>query len=95
MKKRIVSVGICLAMLAGMVVTGCGSTKEGTLNLYTWADMFPQEVLDDFEEEYNIKINYTNFTYDEDMLAKLEETKGGDYDFVIADDYILDRKSVV
>lgn len=25
-----------------------------------------------------------------DMLAKLEETQGGDYDFVIADDYILE-----
>lgn len=64
---------------------------EGTeLNLYTWADMFPQEVLDDFEDQTGIEINYSNFDYDEDMLAKLEETNGGDYDFVIADDYILE-----
>ena len=37
-----------------------------------------------------IRINYSNFDYDEDMLAKLEETKGGDYDLVIADDYIIE-----
>jgi spermidine/putrescine transport system substrate-binding protein len=67
------------------------SSLSGTsLNLYTWDGMFPQEVLDGFEEEYGVKINYSNFDYDEDMLAKLEETKGGEYDFVIADDYILE-----
>lgn len=60
------------------------------LNLFTWAGMFPQEVLDGFEEETGVKINYSNFDYDEDMLAKLEEAEGGDYDFIIADDYILE-----
>ncbi|MDD3205091.1 MAG: spermidine/putrescine ABC transporter substrate-binding protein [Lachnospiraceae bacterium] len=63
---------------------------SGELNLYTWDGMFPQEVLDGFEEETGVKINYSNFDYDEDMLAKLEETKGGDYDLVIADDYIIE-----
>jgi spermidine/putrescine transport system substrate-binding protein len=68
-----------------------GNSISGTsLNLYTWDGMFPQEVLDGFEEEYGVNINYSNFDYDEDMLAKLEETNGGDYDFVIADDYILE-----
>lgn len=104
MKRRLISAALVLAMLAG-VIGGCGSSKEGTgtevpeqykdlegtsLNLYTWADMFPQEVLDNFEKQYGVKINYSNFDYDEDMLAKLEETNGGDYDFVIADDYILE-----
>lgn len=63
---------------------------SGELNLYTWDGMFPQEVLDGFTKETGVKINYSNFDYDEDMLAKLEETKGGDYDLVIADDYIIE-----
>ena len=62
----------------------------GEMNLYTWDGMFPQEILRAFEEETGVRINYSNFDYDEDMLAKLEETQGGDYDFVIADDYILE-----
>ncbi|MDO5572716.1 MAG: spermidine/putrescine ABC transporter substrate-binding protein [bacterium] len=73
-----------------LLLGGCGSSKGGELNLYTWDGMFPQEVLTGFEKETGIKINYSNFDYDEDMLAKLEETKGGDYDLVIADDYIID-----
>ena len=62
------------------------SLKGTTLNLYTWDGMFPQEVLDGFTKKTGVKINYTNFDLDETMLAKLEETKGGDYDIVVADD---------
>ncbi len=67
-----------------------GGAAGGELNLYTWDGMFPQEILTGFEEETGIRINYSNFSYDEDMLAKLEETKGGDYDLVFADDYIIE-----
>lgn len=97
MKKQI---AIFMVLILGMsVLSACGKksdTKEGKssiskeLNLYTWEGMFPQEVLDGFEEETGIKIYYSNFDYNEDMLAKLEETKGGDYDLVIGDDYIID-----
>ena len=63
---------------------------DKTLNLYTWQGMFPQEVLDGFTEETGIAVNYANFDYDETMLAKLEAAEGGDYDVVIADDYIIE-----
>lgn len=82
----LLSAAMCCTLLAG-----CGASEDkGELNLYTWAGMFPQEILDGFEEETGIRINFSHFDYDEDMLAKLEETKGGDYDFVIADDYIIE-----
>ena len=67
-----------------------GDIAGTTLNIYTWADMFPDEVLNGFEDEYAVKVQYSNFDYDEDMLFKLEETNGGDYDLVVADDYILE-----
>lgn len=87
MKKRI---AVLLSMvLALTMLAGCGS-DGGELNLFTWDGMFPQEILDGFEEETGVRINFSHFDYDEDMLAKLEETQGGDYDFVIADDYIIE-----
>ena len=91
MKKK-----LAMLLAATMLVTlftGCGAggkEDKGELNLYTWDGMFPQEILDGFEKETGIRINYSNFDYDEDMLAKLEETRGGDYDLVIADDYIIE-----
>jgi spermidine/putrescine-binding protein len=66
------------------------SAARGQLNLFTWAEMFPQEVLDEFEASTGFRINYVNFDYDETMLTRLETTGGGDYDLVIADDYIIE-----
>ena len=78
----------------GTSSTGGGDTSSATgggeLNLYTWEGMFPQEVLTAFTEETGIKVNYSSFDTDETMLAKLETAKGGDYDVVIADDYIIE-----
>ncbi len=71
-------------------VSGAAGTASTELNLYTWEGMFPQEVLDAFTEETGIKINYSSFDTDETMLAKLETANGGDYDVVIADDYIIE-----
>lgn len=88
MKRRIALLMSVVLMMA--LFTGCGSAEDKTLNLFTWDGMFPQEILAGFEEETGIRINYSNFDYDEDMLAKLEETEGGDYDLVIADDYIIE-----
>lgn len=76
---------------SGAQQTGENKPEEGgELVLYTWENMFPQEVLDGFTQETGIKINYANFDYDETMLARLEAAKGGDYDVVIADDYIIE-----
>lgn len=83
---------ILASALAASMVSGCSSSAKsgGTFTLYTWEGMFPQEILDGFEAETGITINYQNFDYNETMLAKLQTTKGGDYDLVIADDYIID-----
>ncbi|MBR6500108.1 MAG: spermidine/putrescine ABC transporter substrate-binding protein [Firmicutes bacterium] len=93
--KKILTLLLCLVMVLGLL-TGCGGgDSEGDvttseMNLFTWDGMFPQEVLDEFEAETGIRIYYSNFDTDEAMLAKLEETQGGDYDLVIADDYIIE-----
>lgn len=88
MKKTL---AMLLAVLICMSVLGSTACADGpTLNLYTWAEMFDPDVIADFEKETGITVNYTNFDYDETMLAKLESTKGGEYDLVIADDYIIE-----
>jgi len=66
-----------------------GGSKQKTFTLYTWAEMFPQDILDGFEKASGYKINYVNFDYDETMLTKLEQSGGSGYDLVIADDYII------
>ncbi|MBO5666358.1 MAG: spermidine/putrescine ABC transporter substrate-binding protein, partial [Firmicutes bacterium] len=93
--KKMMALLLCLVMMLGLL-SGCGggdsegAETTGEMNLFTWDGMFPQEVLDEFEAETGIRIYYSNFDTDEAMLAKLEETQGGDYDLVIADDYIIE-----
>lgn len=88
--KKVAALLMSVVMVA-VLLAGCGKDKaEGELNLFTWDGMFPQEILDGFEKETGVKINFSHFDYDEDMLAKLEEAEGGDYDFIIADDYIIE-----
>ena len=91
--KKIVSISMVLCLFL-LLFAGCASGGEGksggTLNLYTWAEMFDPDVLADFEKETGITINYTNFDYDETMLARLEAAEGGEYDLIIADDYIIE-----
>ena len=83
---------ILAALMAAGTLTSCGggAGENGTLNLFTWEGMFPEEVLAEFEETTGIDINYVNFDYDETMLMKLQAAEGGDYDLIIADDYIIE-----
>jgi spermidine/putrescine-binding protein len=74
-----------------LLISGCGNKEQVTqLTIYTWSEMFPQDILDNFEKETGIRINYVNFDTDETMLARLQAAGGSDYDLVIADDYIIE-----
>ena len=88
--KKVFALLLVLAMCFSLGALSVPAQAEGVLTIYTWADMFDPELLNAFEEEYNCKINYVNFDYDETMLAKLEAAGGGDYDVIIADDYIIE-----
>ena len=105
MKKAIslvLAAALCAGVLAGCgqsqssssagTSSGSQAAADGSkeLNLFTWVGMFPDEVISDFEAETGIKVNYSNFDTDETMLQKLSQAKGGDYDLVIADDYIIE-----
>jgi len=93
MKKKIAV--FLVVVMAVLALSGCSTTESekkagGTLTLFTWEGMFPQEVLNAFTDETGITINYNNFDYDETMLTKLQTANGGDYDLIIADDYIIE-----
>ncbi len=88
--KKTLALLLCL-VLALALFAGCGEKAPADeLNLFTWDGLIPQDVLDSFTKETGIKINYSSFDSNEAMLAKLEATKGGDYDLVVADDYIIE-----
>jgi spermidine/putrescine-binding protein len=91
MKKRcLFSVLVLLTVLAPGFLFAGGRRDAKRLTIYTWEEMFPQEILAGFEKESGLRINYVNFDSNETMLTRLRTAKGGDYDLIIADDYIIE-----
>lgn len=97
--KRIVSIIMAIVLTGSvLLMAGCGSTagksasgKGGELNIFNWTEYMPQSVLDAFTEEYGIKINYTTFSSNEEMLAKIKSGEKGMYDVTVPSDYMVDK----
>lgn len=84
---------VCFFLLVSTLLTACGGTPavkdEKILNVFNWSEYLPQEVIDRFEEEYGIKVNYDTFSSNEEMLAKLS-VGSSQYDLTVATDYMVD-----
>jgi spermidine/putrescine transport system permease protein len=59
------------------------------INIFNWSEYLPQSVIDKFEQTYNIKVNYSTFSSNEEMLAKLM-AGGGEYDIAVASDFMVE-----
>ncbi len=72
-------------------VWAIGKPKEPkeVLNVFNWSEYLPQSVIDKFEETYNIKVNYSTFSSNEEMLAKLM-AGGSQYDIAVASDFMVE-----
>jgi len=57
--------------------------------VFNWSEYLPQSVIDKFEQTYNIKVNYSTFSSNEEMLAKLM-AGGGNYDLAVASDFMVE-----
>lgn len=93
-KKAIASLGallLCIIIIGGSFVTKASGKREpkAVLNVFNWSEYLPQSVIDKFEEQYNIKVNYSTFSSNEEMLAKLM-AGGSQFDLVVASDYMVE-----
>ena len=61
-----------------------------TLTVYNWFDYIDPAVIDIFEEETGISVEYVNFTTNEEMYTKLEASPES-YDVLFPSDYIIER----
>lgn len=95
MKKLVLVLAVCL-----FVVSGCMSSSEKeaaarekygdtTLKVFNWGEYIGEDVIEDFEYEFGVKVIYETFDSNEAMYTKLQ---GGDqYDILIPSDYMIER----
>lgn len=65
--------------------------EEKILNVYNWSGYMPDAVLNQFEKETGIKINYSTYDSNETMYAKLKANANAGYDIVVPSTYFIDR----
>ncbi len=65
------------------------NSDPNTLNIFVWGDFFPEETLKKFEEETGIHLNVNYYGSNEELILKLESTKGVGYDLVFPSDYAV------
>lgn len=73
---------------------GAASTEyveatSGEVNLYTWSDYFPEELVTKFTDETGITLNVDYFDSNESLEAKLRASGGAGYDVVVPSDYMV------
>lgn len=73
-----------------LVSSGCSNQDQTVLNVYNWGDYIDESVIDEFEKEFNIKINYEDFATNEEMYVKIK-SGGTDYDVAFPSDYMIEK----
>ncbi len=61
------------------------------LNLYTWGGEIPQSLIQTFEHETGIKVNFSTYDNNETLYAKLKATPHPMYDVVLPSAYFVER----
>lgn len=74
-----------------LVSVALPSYASKQINIYIWANIIPQSVLNQFEMETGIKINATTFDSNETLYTKLRTSTRMQYDIVQPSGYMVSR----
>ncbi len=85
MKKIMIIISLML------ILCGCEKNNlNGEVNVLNWSSYIPYEIINEFEKEYNIKVNYGTYSSNEELLAKISSSSPGTYDIIFPSDYMVE-----
>ena len=73
-----------------ILCVGCSKESERVINVLNWSSYIPMDVVEDFEKETGIKVNYSTYSSNEELLAKISSAKAGTYDLIFPSDYMIE-----
>ena len=77
-------------LAAALLLFSGTALAQGKLVVFNWEDYINEEVIRLFEEETGIRVEYKNFTLNEDMMVQVR-TSPGIFDVVFPSDYAIER----
>ena len=83
---------LLLVLVTIMLLTfGCEKKEnKHELNVLNWSSYIPSEIILDFEKETGIKVNYSTYSSNEELLAKISNATEGTYDLIFPSDYMIE-----
>ena len=96
--KKISSMILIAALAATSCasIAGCSKSYDGEINVYNWGEYISNgegdtmDVIEEFEEQYNIKVNYTTYETNEELYNMLKNSNVS-YDVIIPSDYMISK----
>jgi spermidine/putrescine transport system substrate-binding protein len=76
------------AAVALMLSAGAAEAV-GQLSIYHWFEYIPQELLDQFAEQYGVEVTMDTYDSNEALLASLKAGSLGSYDVAVPGDYLV------
>lgn len=76
-------------LFLGFLLTQMASAK--VVNVYVWGGEIPKEVVQQFERETGIKVNFSTFDSNETMYSKLRASRKMIYDVIMPSAYYVER----
>lgn len=87
--KLLIAIAGLLVLVAVIISVNRGEDRP-TLFVYNWGDYIDENVIAQFEDQYNVRVVYDTFSTNEDMYVKV--TAGGsNYDVLFPSDYMIKR----
>jgi len=65
---------------------------KGVVNVFNWGLYIEDSILDDFQNETGIRVNYSEFQSNEEMYSSLK-LGAANYDVIFPSDYMVSRMS--
>lgn len=81
---------LCALLSLMLLLPAIGASAQEVVNVFNWEDYIDESVLQQFEAETGIHVNYMRFTSNEDMIVQVEANPGA-FDVVFPSDYIVER----
>ena len=78
-------------MVLGFTLTGCSGGGSGrVVNVCGWGENIDPDLIDQFEEETGITVNYSEAESNESMYSLIKQG-GTDYDVIVPSDYMIGK----
>ncbi len=88
--KRLTALCTCVIFVGTVVFLTAFTTSRPVVNVCSWGEYIDESLIDEFEAETGIRVNYQT-TDSNETLYSLLKSGGADYDVVVPSDYMISQ----